>query len=97
MHARVVTVQIQPGKTAEAVSIYNDSVIPAAKEQRGFRSANLLTDPNGNKGVSVVLWDTEADMLASESSGYFQEQLAKFGGVFAASPVTEHYEVSAHG
>lgn len=97
MHARVVTVQIQPGKTAEAVGIYNDSVIPAAKSQPGFKSATLLTDPNTGNGISLVLWDTEADMLASESSGYFREQLAKFGGVFADPPVTEHYEVSAQG
>jgi len=94
MHARVVTVQIQPGKIDEAVSIYRDSVMPAAKQQKGFKGAFLLTDRNTGKGVSVALWETEADLKAGEASGYYQEQIAKFGGVFAGPPAREHYEVS---
>jgi heme-degrading monooxygenase HmoA len=78
----------------EAVGIYRDSVVPAAKQQKGFKGALLLTDPNTGKGISIALWETEADMQAGEASGYFQEQIAKFAAVFAAPPVTEHYEVS---
>src|SRR5215210_7367254 len=94
MNARVVSIQIQPGKTNEAVSIYQDSVVPAAKQQKGFKSALLLTDSTTGKGFSITLWETEADMTASEASGYYQAQIAKFGGVFAAPPVREQYEVS---
>ena len=94
MHARAVTVQIQPGKTDEAVGIYQDSVVPAAKQQRGFKGAFLLTDPDTGKGLSVTLWETEADMTAGEASGYYQQQIGKFGAVFGAPPVREHYEVS---
>ena len=94
MHARVVTIQTQPGKTEEAIRIYRDSVMPAAKEQKGFKSALLLTDPDTGKGVSVTLWETEADQKASEASGYFQQQIAKFGAVFAGPPVREAYVVS---
>ena len=32
MHARVVTALVQPGKTDELISIYWDSIVPAAKE-----------------------------------------------------------------
>ncbi|HLE29970.1 MAG TPA: antibiotic biosynthesis monooxygenase [Anaerolineales bacterium] len=94
MHARVVTVQVQPGKIEETIRIYRDSVVPAAKEQKGFKGALLLTDPNTGKGVSVTLWETEADLKAGEASGYYQEQIAKFGAVFAAPPAREAYEVS---
>ena len=94
MHARVVTIQTQPGKTEEAIRIYRDSVMPAAKEQKGFKSALLLTDPDTGKGVSVTLWETEADQKASEASGYFQQQIAKFAAVFAGPPVREAYVVS---
>jgi hypothetical protein len=44
MYARVVTVQAQPGKTEEAIAIFRNSVIPAAKQQKGFISLMLLTD-----------------------------------------------------
>ena len=94
MHARVVTVQVQPGKIEETIRIYRDSVAPAAKQQKGFKGALLLTDPNTGKGISVTLWETEADLKAGEASGYYQEQIAKFGAVFAAPPAREAYEVS---
>ena len=93
MFARVVTVQVQPGKTDEAVRIYEDSVVPAGRQQKGNAGYMLLTDPNTGKGISVALWDTEADVKASEASGFLQQQLAKFASVLAAPPVTEHYEV----
>ena len=54
----------------------------------------LLTDRSTGKGVTVGLWETEADLKANEASGYLQEQTAKFAGVFAAPPVREEYEVS---
>jgi heme-degrading monooxygenase HmoA len=54
----------------------------------------LLTDRKSGKGISVVLWETEADMTASDTSGYLSEQLAKFGSLFITPPITEGYEVS---
>ena len=94
MYARVVTVQVQQGKVDEAISIYRESVVPAAQQQNGFKGGFLLTDPNTGKGVSIALWDTEDDMKASETSGYLQEQIVKFAAVLAAPPTTEHYDVS---
>jgi len=94
MHARVTTVQIRPDKMDEAIGIYRDSVTPAAQQQKGFKGVLLLTDRNTGKGISVTLWETEADMTTGESSGYFQQQLAKFKDIFGAPPVREQYEVS---
>jgi heme-degrading monooxygenase HmoA len=94
MYARTVTVQIQPGKLDEATRIFRDSVVPAAKREKGFKSIMLLTDRNTGKGLAIAMWETEADMKANEASGYLQEQLAKFSSVFAAPPVREHFEVS---
>jgi heme-degrading monooxygenase HmoA len=96
MYARIVTVQVRPDKFDEAVSIFQNSVIPAAKQQKGFISLMLLTDRSTGKGISVGLWETEADLRANEASGYLQEQLAKLGGVVAAPPVRDEYEVSVH-
>jgi len=96
MYARVTITQLQPGKTEEAVSIFRDSIVPAAKQQQGFKGALLLTDPNPNavKGITITLWETEADMSTGETSGYYQEQLAKVASLVAAPPVREAYEVS---
>ena len=97
MHVRAATVQLLPGKTQEAIALYNDSVIPAARAQKGFRGAYLMTDASRNKGLSISLWESEADMLAGESSGYYQEQIGKFGSILAEPATMEHYELSAEG
>jgi len=93
MYARVVTVQLKPGKTEEAVSIWRDDVLPIAKQQQGFKGALLLTDRGTGKSMSLSLWETEADMKTGVSSGYFQSQLAKFAPLFTGQPVQEYYEV----
>lgn len=94
MKARVVSVQVRPGKTDEAITIYRDSVVPVMKQQKGFKGVFMLTDPDTNKGFSITLWETEADMANGEASGYFKEQLNKFGAVFGAPPISGHYDVS---
>jgi heme-degrading monooxygenase HmoA len=95
MYVRVTTIQLQPGKVDEAVRIYQESVIPAAKQQAGFQSTSLLVDRAANKGIALTYWASEADMKANEASGYYQEQVAKFGALLAAAPVREAYEVGA--
>ena len=69
-------------------------MIPAAKQQKGFAGAYLMTDASSGKALSITVWETQADMEAGESSGYYQGVIAQFGGVFAAPPVLEHYELS---
>jgi heme-degrading monooxygenase HmoA len=96
MHARMTTIQLQPGMADRMSAIFEDSVLPVAKEQRGFKGGLLLTDRNTGKAVAISLWETEADVAASESSGYYQAQMAKLAGVgfFAGPPVRETYQVS---
>ena len=94
MYARVVTAQAQPAKMDEIISICRDSVVPAAKEQKGFKGIFLLTNTDTNKGISIALWETEADMKTGEASGYLNEQIAKLAHAFAGPPTTERYEVS---
>lgn len=94
MHARVVTVKGQVDKLKDGIKIYTDSVLPAAKQQKGFKGLILLTYQETGKSITMTLWETEADMIAGESSGYFKEQISKFMKILVEPPVMEHYEVS---
>ncbi len=94
MFARVTMVQVDLNKFDETIGIFRDSVIPAAKSQKGYQSAYLLTDRKTGKGISITLWGSEEDANANEQSGYYQEQLGKFKDSFTAPPVREGYEVS---
>jgi len=94
MNAKVVTFQIKPGKQTEVVRLFEEFVIPGAKKQKGFKGGILLTDPNTGKATSIALWETEADIKASEASGYYKEWVAKLSDVLALPPVRELYKVS---
>lgn len=95
MYAQMVRIQIQPGKIDEAIRIFKESVVPAVSGQPGFKNVYLLVDRESNKGVGFSLWETEADVAAVASSGFYQEQVGKFAAVFAAPPEREVYEVAA--
>jgi heme-degrading monooxygenase HmoA len=94
MYGRIVSGLMQPGRMDEGISIYRDSIAPTAKQQKGCNGVFLLADRKTGKFVSLVLWDTEADMIAGEASGYLREQIAKAAPTFAGPPATEHYEVA---
>jgi heme-degrading monooxygenase HmoA len=95
MYARLTLAQIQPGQMEEVVQFIRDAVVPAAKQAPGFKGLLVLTDPSTNKGVALGLWESEADLLASEApGGYYREEMAKGAHFFSAPPVLEVYEVS---
>ena len=94
MYARVSITQGQPGQTDEVIRIYRDSVVPAAKQQKGFIGIYGLGDRSTGKSMTISLWETEADMKACEASGYYQQQVAKFKDIVSGPTVREAYEVS---
>ena len=97
MQARVVSMEMLPINVGEAVRIYQDRVLPAAREQEGFRGALMLTDPDTGEGLSITLWSSEEDMHASEARGFYHRKLSELDALFISTPVRKHYEVSAQG
>ena len=93
MFTRLTIVQIKIDKIDDAIKLYEESVVPAAKSQSGYIGAHLLVDRKTGKGISMTVWDAELDGIANEQSGYYQEQLAKFKDMFTAPPVREGYEI----
>lgn len=94
MFARVTVTQMKPDRLDEAIKLFAESVIPAAKGQKGFKDMYLLTDRATGKGLAIGFWESEAAANANEQSGYYQEQLGKFKDLFAGPPAREGYEVS---
>ncbi len=94
MYARVTTAQVQPGKMDELVKILLDSVLPAARQQRGYAGGMVLSNPATGKAEIIALWETEADMTAGEASGYYREQVAKAAPTLAGPSTRDAYEVN---
>jgi heme-degrading monooxygenase HmoA len=93
----MTTIHIRAGEMDAAASLYADSVVPAARQQPGCQGAWLLVDRATGKGVSITLWDSEDNMNAGESSGYYREQVGNFAPMMTAPPVREVYEVAVQG
>ena len=94
MYARVTTFQIEPAKLDEALEVSRGSILPAMKQQQGFKGVLTMVDRQTGKATSITLWDTEADLKTGENSGYYQEQLGKLASFVAAPPAREAYEAT---
>ena len=97
MYARVTFSQVLPGKFDETLDVLRNSVVPAARQQKGFKGYLLFTDRAACKGINITLWETEADRKASDqASEYYREAIAKIAAFFTAAPVVENYEVDIY-
>ena len=94
MHARVVTNQIQPGKMDEWVALIRDCVVPSLRDEAGFKGFVVLTNAEAGESIGYSIRDSADDMVASEASGNYQQQIAKLGSVLAMPPVREAYELT---
>jgi heme-degrading monooxygenase HmoA len=93
MYARVTTLQSLPDRLDEGVRIFA-ALAPEIKSQQGFVSTLLLIDRAANKAIVVTLWETLADLEASEANR--QQQLANpsVAALLAGAPVREVCEVA---
>jgi heme-degrading monooxygenase HmoA len=94
MHARMLKMQVKPERIDEAARIFAEDVIHGCRGQTGYRGAYFLVDRKLGECVPVTLWETEADMVATEENRFFQTQLMKFLGLFHHALVRDSYEVS---
>jgi len=92
---RIVTVQFKPGQLDGGVAHYKDRVLPAAREQKGFLGAMLLTDPVTGKAVSATAWGSEEAMMGGQvKGGYLDQQISSMAQFFAAPPGLNNYAMA---
>ena len=93
MFVRVSTFQGPPDQTAEGIRVAREQILPAAKLMDGFKGIYLLYDRESGKSLSVTLWETEADMHASEeAANRARAQSAEASGEKVIN--VERYEVA---
>ena len=93
MHARV-TLTHGPAAEVDTVVGRVRDVLPALQKQHGFKGMYVLVDRQGGKGISLSLWETEADMKASEEAGTRARSQVTSGTKVDAT--VERYEVVLH-
>ena len=93
MHARVITHRVREGNLDRVVRVISERIAPPASRQPGFVRFVLMSDRKTRYVVSTSYWETEADMLASETAEYLQEQISYLIMYLSGMPTIEHYEV----
>ena len=93
MFARFLRIKTKVERIDEVASLFEESVIPLCKTQKGYKGAYFLTDRKTGSSIPITLWESEEDMMATEQSRFFQEQVVKFLSFFKAPPIREAYEV----
>ncbi|MDP3768567.1 MAG: hypothetical protein Q8S13_11185 [Dehalococcoidia bacterium] len=95
MYIQLTKAKYQAGKLDEARALIQDSIFPAAREQKGFKGAYWAVDRAANVGIGVSLWESKEDVDALESTGFYREQVAKAAALLDGTPEREVYEVAA--
>jgi hypothetical protein len=85
-YARVTTGQVQPGTIDDLMPFY-DSAAQQQKAMQGFVSTQLLIDRAANRWVVVTVFETLADLEASEMVPRQTMADPRVGAALAGAPV----------
>src|SRR5438132_4903463 len=93
MFARVIRVQATPEQGESLNRVFREQGIPIVRQAKGFKGQSLLADRKAGKGMSISLWETEAD---AEAFGAATEPapLRTQGQTLGLSAHVDTYEVA---
>jgi len=94
MHARLTTLQLDPGKIDDSVSGLEQNDIPMFKELDGFKGMSLMVDRSSGKVIALTYWESEEAMKASEEAVKDARARAADTGGASAEPQVERFEVA---
>ena len=79
---------------ADAIEVFNQSVIPALHEEEGYLGCYVLLSQEG-KVLVLSFWESDDLARATRLSGFYQEQIDKFSDlvVYRHAPGREAYDV----
>jgi heme-degrading monooxygenase HmoA len=66
MFARVSTLNGPPDLLEASLGVIRQEVLPAFRERPGFKGIVSLVNPERGTSITISLWQSEADMQASD-------------------------------
>lgn len=96
MNARVTLAEVDPVRLSvdDSVALFRESVVPALRDQEGYRGVYVLLTPEG-KVLVITFWESEEDAEAglAGARSFYAEQVEKFVTIYRAPPGRELYDV----
>jgi hypothetical protein len=93
--ARVTTIRVRPETIDDALATVREAVLLNAQSQPGHRGFLSLGNRATGKTLHVTIWESEAALAASETSGNYQNQVARIARFLTEAPTREIYAVTA--
>jgi quinol monooxygenase YgiN len=93
MHARSGTLYPHADHFDHVLQLLHDTVALAAQREPGFSGILIMNNRQAGKIVGITLWESEADMRASWTSEYLQEQVSRVITYLRRPPEFEVYEM----
>ena len=95
MFARVSTLHGPPDLLEASLAVIRQEVLPAFRERPGFKGILSLVNPERGTWIAVSLWQSEADMQASDEEAQSLRAAAAEAGHDQILSV-ERYEVGLY-
>lgn len=94
MHARVTEYQVAADKMKLFVKAA-ESMLPKLRKQEGFRTLLVMRPSKSNPGRAMIIsvWDSLADLKASEKSLFLYQALSRLMAYCKGFPDISEYEV----
>ncbi|HUG15159.1 MAG TPA: hypothetical protein VMM78_09085 [Thermomicrobiales bacterium] len=89
---RIVSAAVQPGSGENVIARFQNVIMHAATAQSGFRGGLLLMHEDRRQVVSIGLWNSHAELIESERTGYFGRQLPRLSRFLDGPPSNVHYD-----
>jgi hypothetical protein len=93
VHARVTFAQVKPEEIEDSAQLFAEGIIPAAREEEGFRGALFLARDDGTV-MTIDLADSLDHLRANERHGFYQAEVAKFRSRIVGHPHREFFRVA---
>lgn len=93
MFARKISMRLKPNSVGRFGEIEEKEVIPAIRNQKGFRDLLAFVSPSGTEAFVITLWDGPESAEAYGRDTY-PHLISTLASVIDGTPVLETYQVS---
>jgi heme-degrading monooxygenase HmoA len=94
MHARLSRFAgLDPERLEQTVEEFQHGALPELREREGFRGITVAINRRSGQAFAMTLWDSEADMRASEKLATEARERAIASARPSREPIVDHYEV----
>ena len=94
MFARQSTIQGKPDQADTGIRNFNEQILPAVRQMKGFAGAQLLVDRQAGKVVGITFWESEQALRDSESKANELRRTAAAQVQATSEPLVERFEVA---